>query len=387
MQSRAFAQWFVPRPAPHAAIAPRRPGTGPRRRAAAPLTGYASGMAPASDPSRTSRGQAEPGTPGDAAHGDVNDTDHEREHDPGHTSVPSGPADLPRASLVAAVKRARVEFKRDNLTDLAASLTYYGLLSIAPALAVLVAALGLMGRDATAEVVKQVQAIAPGSSAEFVRTLIVQAQANKTSAGLGAVLGLLVALWSASGYVSAFMRASNVIYDIPEGRPIWKTVPIRIGVTLFAVVVMIVSAVIVVVSGPVAEQVGGLVGAGDTALLVWGSPNAKQGGVKWVSPGGIIAVVIWLIVSGLFAVYVALFSSYNKTYGSLAGVVVFLVWLWLTNIAILLGAEVNAELDRSRAIAEGVPEDLEPFAEPRDTRAMDDIDKRAVAEASERRSD
>jgi membrane protein len=264
-----------------------------------------------------------------------------------------------------------------------------------------------MGRDATAEVVKQVQAIAPGSSADLVRTLIVQAQANKTSAGLGAVLGLLVALWSASGYVSAFMRASNVIYDIPEGRPLWKTVPIRVGVTLFAVVVMVVSAVIVVVSGPVAEQVGNLIGAGDTALVVWGvlkwpvllvlvsvlfavlfwaSPNAKQGGVKWVSPGGIIAVVIWLVVSGLFALYVALFSSYNKTYGSLAGVIVFLVWLWLTNIAILLGAEVNAELDRSRAIAEGVPEDLEPFAEPRDTRAMDDIDKRAVAEASERRS-
>jgi membrane protein len=364
-------------------------------------------MAPASDPSGTRRGQAEPGTPGDAAHGDVKDTDHEREHDPGHSSGPSGPADLPRASLVAAVKRARVEFKRDNLTDLAASLTYYGLLSIAPALAVLVAALGLMGRDATAEVVRQVQAIAPGSSAEFVQTLIAQAQSNRTSAGLGAVLGLLVALWSASGYVSAFMRASNVIYDIPEGRPLWKTVPIRVGVTLFAVVVMVVSAVIVVVSGPVAEQVGNLIGAGDTALVVWGvlkwpvllvlvsvlfavlfwaSPNAKQGGVKWVSPGGIIAVVIWLVVSGLFALYVALFSSYNKTYGSLAGVIIFLVWLWLTNIAILLGAEVNAELDRSRAIAEGVPEDLEPFAEPRDTRAMDDIDKRAVAEASERRS-
>ncbi len=150
------------------------------------------------------------------------------------------------------LKRARGEFKRDNLTDLAASLTYYGLLSIAPALVVLVAALGLLGRDATAQVVNQVQAIAPGSSAEFVRTLIAQAQANRTGAGLGAVFGLLVALWSASGYVSAFMRASNVIYDIPEGRPIWKTVPIRIGVTVLAVVVMIVSAVIVVVSGPVA---------------------------------------------------------------------------------------------------------------------------------------
>ena len=364
-------------------------------------------MAPASDPSRSSPGQAHPDADHDADHDAEHDADHDAEQHTDHATRPAGPGDLPRASLVAAVKRARVEFKRDNLTDLAASLTYYGLLSIAPALVVLVAALGLLGRDATSEVVSQVEAIAPGSSAEFVRTLIAQAQANRTTAGLGAVLGLLVALWSASGYVSAFMRASNVIYDIPEGRPLWKTVPIRIGVTLFAVVVMVVSAVIVVVSGPVAEQVGELVGAGDTALVVWGvlkwpvllvlvsvlfavlfwaSPNAKQGGVKWVSPGGVIAVLIWLVVSVLFAIYVASFSSYSKTYGSLAGVVVFLVWLWLTNIAILLGAEVNAELDRARAIAEGVPEDLEPFAQPRDTRAMAEVDQRAVAEAAERRS-
>jgi len=329
------------------------------------------------------------------------------EPDTARQEAPDSPTELPRSSVMSVLKRARVEFKRDNLTDLAASLTYYGLLSIAPALVVLVSALGLLSRDATSQVVDQVQAIAPGSSAQIVRTLITQAQNNRTGAGLGAVFGLLVALWSASGYVSAFMRASNVIYDIPEGRPIWKTLPIRVGVTVFAVVVMVVAAVIVVVSGPVARQIGDLVGAGDTALLVWSilkwpvllvlvsvlfavlfwaSPNAKQGGVKWVSPGGLIAVVIWLVVSGLFALYVAYFSSYNKTYGSLAGVVIFLVWLWLTNIAILLGAEVNAELDRSRAIAAGQPADLEPFAEPRDTRSMDDIDKQVMAQAAERRS-
>jgi membrane protein len=331
--------------------------------------------------------------------------DDER-HEGGPAAPPESPADLSKPSLVAVVERARREFKRDNLTDLAASLTYYGLLSIAPALVVLVAALGLLGRDATAQVIDQVQAVAPGSSAEFVRTLIAQAQANRASAGLGAAVGLLVALWSASGYVSAFMRASNVIYDIPEGRPIWKTVPVRVGVTVLAVVVMVVSAVIVVVSGPVARQVGQLVGAGDTGLLLWNilkwplllllvsvlfavlfwaSPNARLGGVRWVSPGGILAVLIWVVVSGLFALYVAYFSSYDRTYGSLAGVVVFLVWLWLTNIAILLGAEVNAELDRARAMAAGAPEDLEPFAEPRDTRKMTDLDKEAVAEAALRR--
>ncbi|GAA2038324.1 YihY/virulence factor BrkB family protein [Terrabacter terrae] len=329
------------------------------------------------------------------------------ETDTSRDDAPDSPTELPKASLLAVLKRAKGEFKRDNLTDLAASLTYYGLLSIAPALFVLVAALGLLGPDATTQVVDQVKQLTPGSSAQFVQTLITQAQSNRKGAGFGAILGILVALWSASGYVAAFMRASNVIYDIPEGRPIWKTVPIRVGVTVFAVVVMIISAVIVVVSGPVAQQIGDIVGAGDTAVtlwsilkwpvllvivsmlfavLFWASPNAKQGGVKWVSPGGLVAVVIWLVVSGLFALYVAYFSSYNKTYGSLAGVVIFLVWLWLTNIAILLGAEVNAELDRSRAIAAGQPEDLEPFAEPRDTRAMDEVDKRALEEAAERRS-
>lgn len=343
----------------------------------------------------------------DSRSGDSNSERTATARDTSPDTSPDSPTDLPKASLKDVLKRARVEFKRDNLTDLAASLTYYGILALAPAMVVLVAILGLLGRDTTEGLVDQVQAIAPGSSAEFVQTLITQAQANRTGAGIGAVVGLVVALWSASGYVSAFMRASNVIYDIPEGRPIWKTIPIRVGVTLLAVVVMVLSVVIVVVSGPVAQQIGDVVGLGDTALTVWGiakwpvllfivsalfavlfwaSPNAKQGGIKWVSPGGIIAVLIWLVISGLFAVYVAYFSSYNKTYGSLAGVVVFLVWLWLTNIAILLGAEVNAELDRSRAIAEGMPADVEPFAEPRDTRSMTDIDKQQVHDAQQHRN-
>ena len=260
------------------------------------------------------------------------------------------PTDLPSSSLRAVVSRARAEFRRDHLTDLAAGLTYYATLSAVPALIVLVGILGLLGPDTTTQLTNQVQSLAPGSSAELVRTLIGQAQANRTGAGIGAIVGILVALWSASGYVAAFMRASNVIYDIGEGRPIWKTVPIRIGLTVLAVVVIVISVVIVVVSGPVARQVGDLVGAGDTAVLVWNivkwpvllilvsvllavlfwaSPNAKQSGIKWVSPGGVIAVVIWVGASALFALYVANFASYDKTYGSMAGVVIFLVWLWL----------------------------------------------------------
>jgi membrane protein len=316
------------------------------------------------------------------------------------------PSDLSRQSLIAVVNRARSEFVDDNLTDLAAALTYYAVMSIVPGLIVVISLLGLLGPTATTEVMDQVQQVAPGSSAEFVDTLITQAQSNKGGAGLSAILGVMIALWSASGYVAAFMRASNVIYGIGEGRPIWKTVPIRIGVTVVAVLLLLIAAVIVVVSGPIAEQVGELVGVGATtvviwqiakwpvllvvvsvllAILFWASPNAKQGGVKWVSPGGVIAVLVWMAVSGLFAVYVANFSSYDKTYGSLAGVVIFLVWLWLTNVALLLGAEVNAELDHGRAIAQGLPENVEPFADPRDTRNLDDAEKAAVATAQARR--
>ena len=321
--------------------------------------------------------------------------------------APDSPTDLPRPSLVAVVKRAAREFQRDELTDLAAALTYYGVLAVVPGLIVLISLLGLLGPDTTTQLLDQVSAVAPGSSAEVVQTLITQAQSNRTSAGIGAVAGLLVALWSASGYVSAFMRASNRVYGIGEGRPLWKTVPIRLGVTAVAVVILVVAVVIVVVSGPVARQVGDVLGAGDAAvtvysvvkwpvlvvllslllaLLFWASPNAKQGGVRWVSPGGLVAVVLWAVVSAVFAVYVTSFSSYDKTYGSLAGVVIFLVWMWISNIALLLGAEVNAELDHARAIAEGLPEDVQPFAVPRDTRKLDADETAAVEEADAHRS-
>ncbi|WP_083874066.1 YihY/virulence factor BrkB family protein [Nocardia paucivorans] len=315
---------------------------------------------------------------------------------------PSSPAELSTPSLLAVVKRAGRQLRRDNVTDLAAGLTYYAVLSVVPGLIVLVSLLGLLGPNAADTLVDQAQQIAPGSSADFVHTLITQAQANKQGAGLGAILGLAVALWSASGYVAAFMRASNIVYGIGEGRPIWKTVPIRVGVTFVAVILLVLSAVIVVASGPVARQLGDFLGVGSTvvtiwnitkwpvlfvlisvllAILFWASPNARQGGVKWIGPGGVIAVLIWLIVSGLFAVYIANFSAYDKTYGSLAGVVIFLVWLWLTNIALLLGAEVNAELDHGKAIARGLPEDVQPFAEPRDTRKLDEVEKEAVRAA------
>lgn len=184
-----------------------------------------------------------------------------------------------------------------------------------------------------------------------------------------------------------------MIYDVEEGRPIWKTIPVRLGVTLVMLVLLAISAVAVALTGGLAKQVGNLVGVGGSAvsvwdiakwpvlllvvslmfsLLYWASPNVKQPGFRWISPGGIFAVAVWVIASGAFALYVANFSSYNKTYGALAAIVVFLVWLWISNIAVLLGAEFNAELERGRRIEAGHPADAEPFVEPRDTRKMKD---------------
>jgi YihY family inner membrane protein len=318
----------------------------------------------------------------------------EREHR--EDRAPERPSELGRDGWQGAIKRTLKEYKVDNLRDWAAALTYYGVLSIFPALLVVVSAIGLTGHSATQSLLNNIGQVAPSSVRQVLVTAIANLQNSQRSAGVIVVVGLLVALWSASGYVAAFMRASNAIYDVPEGRPVWKTFPIRIGVTVLMLVLLAASAVAVVVTGGLAHRVGRLIGIGSTAvtiwevakwpvllvivsfmfaLLYWASPNARQG-FRWVTPGGMLAVGLWLLASGLFAVYVAQFSNYNKTYGSLASVIVFLVWLWISNLSILLGAELNAELERGRSIAAGQPPDQEPYMELRDTTKIKDGDSR-----------
>ena len=200
------------------------------------------------------------------------------------------------------------------------------------------------------------------------------------------MVGLAGAIWSASGYIGAFMRASNRIWDVEEGRPVWKTIPLRLGVTLLMLLLLAASAVAVVVTGPLASRVGKLIGLGSAAVTAWdiakwpvlivvialmfsilyyASPNVRQPGFKWITPGGVLAVVVWIVASALFALYVARFGSYNKTYGSLGAIVIFLVWLWISNVAVLLGAEFNAEIERGRRIEEGHPAEREPILPPR----------------------
>ena len=317
---------------------------------------------------------------------------------------PEDPGDLPKESWMAVLKRTFREFKEDNLTDWAAALTYYGVMSIFPALIALVAILGVIGQSATQPLIDNLGTVAPGPAKEIFTSAIENIQKNQGAAGLALIVSVLLALWSASGYVAAFMRASNSIYDVPEGRPIWKTAPVRLGVTIALILMSVVSAVIVVFTGGLAEKVGNLIGLGSSfldiwaiakwpvlllivsfmfALLYWASPNAKTGGFKWVTAGGILGVVLWVIASALFAFYVANFGSYNKTYGALAGPIIFLVWLWISNVTILLGAEFNAELERGRRLQAGdvSSEKDEPFVEPRDTKKMTDDQKREMKQS------
>ncbi|MGI5119658.1 YihY/virulence factor BrkB family protein [Marinactinospora thermotolerans] len=293
---------------------------------------------------------------------------------------------MPAPSWWASLRRTITEFRGDNLLDLAAGLTYYAVLAVFPALLVLISLLGMAGQDSTAVITENVSRFAPEETAQILTSAIENLQRSQATASLFGLVSLLLALWSASGYVAAFMRASNIVYDIPEGRPIWKTLPIRVGVTLTLVVLLTASVVMVVITGGLADRVGRLLGIGSVAvtvwdiakwpvlllivtfmigLLYWASPNAKRG-FRWVSPGSVLAILIWLVASAGFAFYVANFGSYNKTYGSLAAVVIFLIWLWISNIAILLGEEFNAEIERGRAIAAGHPSPEEPYVELRD---------------------
>jgi membrane protein len=311
---------------------------------------------------------------------------------------PSGPSKLPRRAWAGAFKRTAREFRKDNLTDLAAALTYYGVLAIFPALAALVSILGLVGHSATQPLIENLDKLGPGPAREIFTSAIGNLQQSQGTAGVVFVVGLAAALWSASGYVGAFMRASNTIYDIEEGRPVWMTIPIRLAVTTVMVLLLALSAVAVILTGGLAEQVGKLLGVGSGAVeiwdiakwpvllvvvsvmfsvLYWAAPNVKQPGFRWITPGGLLAVATWAIASALFALYVAGFSSYNKTYGALAAVIVFLVWLWISNIAVLFGAEFNAEVERGRRLEAGEPADREPFVEPRDERKMEHPPRRA----------
>jgi membrane protein len=306
--------------------------------------------------------------------------------------APGGPSELRTRSWLGVLKRTGKEFSADNLTDWAAALTYYGVLAIFPALIALVSILGLIGHSATQPLLDNLNTVAPGPAKQIFTGAINGLQKNQGAAGVLFVIGIASAIWSASGYVGAFMRASNAIYEVGEGRPFYVKRPVQLLITVAMLILLAASAFAVVVTGGLAKQVGNLVGVGSTAvtawdiakwpvlilvvafmfsILYWAAPNVKQPGFRWLTPGGVLAVLVWIVASALFAFYVANFGSYNKTYGTLGGVIAFLVWLWISNIAVLLGAELNAELERGRQLEAGVPAEdrmrVEPRAKPKES--------------------
>jgi membrane protein len=318
-----------------------------------------------------------------------------RYHDPAihvdEERAPAGPAALPVRSWIRTLGRTVRETKRDNLPDLAAGLTYYALLSIFPMLLAVLSILGLFGESATRPLIDNLRELAPGPARDTVITAVENLQRSQGAAGVLFVIGLAGALWSASRYIAAFMRASNVIYEVDEGRPIWKKLPIRLALTVVLAIALVAATLAVVVTGDLASQAGDLLGLDDTAvtvwnwakwpvaivlvalllaLLYWAAPNVRHPGFRWLTPGAAFAIVVWVAGSLGFTIYLANFSSYNRTYGTLAGVIIFLVWLWLTNLGVLLGAQLNAELERGRQIEGGLPPDEEPFLEHRDTKNL-----------------
>jgi membrane protein len=321
-------------------------------------------------------------------------------------AAPRQPAALPASGWRAVLRRSIRKYRRGGLPDRAAALTYFAILAIFPGLLALVSIMGLLGRSTTQAFLDDAHKFAPSGVNSFLHAAIRNVEGRAGAASIAAIVGIALALWTASGYVGAFMRASNAIYGVEEGRPIWRTAPLRFVVTVALAVMLVASVVIVAITGPVADEVGRALGIGSAAVtaweiakwpvliilvsvmlavLYWASPNVKQPGARWILPGAALAVVIWMVASALFGLYLGFSSSYNKTYGSLAGVIIFLVWLWISNTAVLLGVAFNAEMQRERLLRAGLPESAAPFLDLRDTRKLSDPELQRVERARRQR--
>jgi len=324
--------------------------------------------------------------------------------DPDDPRKPDSIGDITKPSWKYVLRKTAREFSSDQATDLAASLTYYATLAVFPALLAFVSILGLFGDAAktTEAVLDLASGLVPASTLDSVREPI-ENLASSSGAGLALITGIAGALWSASGYVGAFSRAMNRIYSIQEGRPFWKLRPITLAVTVLAIVVAVVAAGLLVLSGPIAESVGAAIGLGETPLLVWNivkwpilallavlvvavlyyaTPNIRQPKFRWMSVGALVALLVWVIASAAFAFYAANFSSYNETYGSIGGVIVFLLWVWITNLALLFGAELDAELERGRELQAGIAAEKTIQLPPRDTANSDKAAAKAAKDVA-----
>jgi membrane protein len=330
--------------------------------------------ASARDPRESGRG----GTAHDTA--EPNGARDDQDTAPGDDKISRKRADFaptgadPKPTTGGTIKRTLKEFSEDGLTDWAAALTYYGVLALFPALTALLSIVGLLTNPQ--QLTDAITAVVPAQAADTLNPVIEQIAGSSKSASLGLIIGVAAAVWSASGYVGAFTRAANVVYETPEGRKVWKLKPLQLLVTLVGILFAALILAMLVLSGPVVDAIGQSIGLGDTVLTIWSwakwpvmlvllalmiavlyyaTPNVRLRGFKWVSAGAAVAILVAVVASALFAFYVAHFGSYNKTYGALAGVVIFLIWFWLINLALLFGIELDAEIERTKELKDGVP--------------------------------
>ncbi|MEO6882182.1 MAG: YihY/virulence factor BrkB family protein [Mycobacteriaceae bacterium] len=341
----------------------------------------------------------------------TSNTDERGRDAPTQTSEPDSPTDLTGPTKVHILRRTLREFSRDQCTDLAAALTYYAVLALFPAVVALLSLIGLVGKsqETVDTVLSLLRDAGAGGAADSLKPTLTSLSTS-SGAIVAFIIGIAGALWSASGYVNAFSRSMNSIYNKAEGRPVWKLRPAMLAVTVLLVVLVALVLVGLVVSGPVASAVGSTIGLGSAAVTAWSiakwpvmlvvvvlivailyyaTPNVKPPKFRWISLGAVLAILVWVVASALFGFYVANFSSYNKTYGAFAGVVVFLLWLWITNVALLFGAELDAELERGRELQAGKPAEEEIQLPHRDETKIDKDrakDEKLVAEARAVRS-
>ncbi len=287
--------------------------------------------------------------------------------------------DLPPGSWRRIARRTFDQYRADGITNLAAALTYRSVLSLFPGLIALVALLGLLGQypQTFNAVLRIVGQFAPPSTVQSISGPLRQIIVNKGGAGALLGVGLAGAIWAASGYVGTFSWAANVLWEARRGRSWYRQWPFNVAVTLLALVLISLVFVGLVLTGPVASAVGDQIGVGPTAVGIWNiakwpaivvlvalmitglyyiAPNVRPPSLRWLTPGAVLAVIAWAITSIAFGLYIANFDSYNKTYGTLGAIVTFLVWVWLTNIGVLLGIELDSEIERERQLAAGQPD-------------------------------
>lgn len=335
------------------------------------------------------------------------DRDARNTPDAEHPDKPDSPDEIEKRSWKYVAQKTIREFSSDQCTDIAAALTYYSVLSLFPGLIAVFSLLGVLGQGKSASdaVLGIIEQVAPGDTADAVRGPIEQI-ASSPAAGFALISGIVLAVWSASGYVGAFSRAMNRIYEIEEGRPFWKLKPQQLLVTIIAIVLLVVAAIILVVSGPVADAVGDALGVGNVAQTIWSiakwpvlafivvlivailyyaTPNAKQPKFRWISMGALLAIIVLAIATFGFGFYVANFSNYDRTYGSLAGIIVLLLWLWISNLALLFGAEFDAELERGRQLQAGIAAEKDIQLPPRDSRKSDKAAEKEAKDVAEGR--